>query len=152
AGVHGSPRAAVRVLHRRHPDGGRRLPRAARRADSRAGTGPALRSSLQVHGVPAHRGSDPERLPGGKRMNLALSLLYASERHPAAEAVVDGEERLTYRELCGRAARPAGPKACPAPTAPTAPPASRRRFSRDTASATARSASCPSTTPWASTR
>ena len=41
-------------------------------------------------------------------MNLALSLLYASERHPAAEAVVDGEERLTYRELCGRAARLAG--------------------------------------------
>ena len=38
-------------------------------------------------------------------MNLALSLLYAAERHPDAEAVVDGGTRLTYAELRGRAAR-----------------------------------------------
>ena len=37
-------------------------------------------------------------------MNLALSLLYAAERIPDAEAVVEGDTRLTYRELCERAA------------------------------------------------
>jgi 2-furoate---CoA ligase len=36
---------------------------------------------------------------------MALSLLYAAERTPDAEAVVDGETRLTYRDLCWRAAR-----------------------------------------------
>ncbi len=41
-------------------------------------------------------------------MNLALSLLYAAERTPHAEALVDGELRLTYRELRERAARLAG--------------------------------------------
>jgi 2-furoate---CoA ligase len=42
------------------------------------------------------------------RMNLALSLLYATERNPAAEAVVDGDVRLTYAALRERAARLAG--------------------------------------------
>jgi 2-furoate---CoA ligase len=37
-------------------------------------------------------------------MNLALSLLYAAERTPDAEAVVDGAARLTYAELRARAA------------------------------------------------
>jgi 2-furoate---CoA ligase len=41
-------------------------------------------------------------------VNLALSLLCAAERHPDAEAVVDGETRLTYAELLARAARLAG--------------------------------------------
>jgi 2-furoate---CoA ligase len=41
-------------------------------------------------------------------MNLALSLLYAAERHPDAEAVVDGDVRLTYAELLERARRVAG--------------------------------------------
>jgi 2-furoate---CoA ligase len=35
-------------------------------------------------------------------MNLALSLLYAAERRPDAEAVVDGEWRLTYAQLLER--------------------------------------------------
>jgi 2-furoate---CoA ligase len=38
-------------------------------------------------------------------MNLALSLLYAAERTPDAEAVVQDDIRLTYRELRSRAAR-----------------------------------------------
>ncbi len=38
-------------------------------------------------------------------MNLALSLLYAAERTPDAEALVGERERLTYAELCERAAR-----------------------------------------------
>lgn len=38
-------------------------------------------------------------------MNLARSLLYAAERTPEAEAVVDGEVRLTYGELQERVAR-----------------------------------------------
>jgi 2-furoate---CoA ligase len=42
------------------------------------------------------------------RVNLALSLLYATERNPEAEAVVEGETRLTYAELRTRAARLAG--------------------------------------------
>ena len=42
------------------------------------------------------------------RVNLALSLLYAAERNPDAEAVVDGEHRFTYAELRERAARLAG--------------------------------------------
>jgi 2-furoate---CoA ligase len=37
-------------------------------------------------------------------VNLALSLLYAAERTPDAEAVVEGDRRFTYRELCRRAA------------------------------------------------
>ena len=41
-------------------------------------------------------------------MNLALSLQYAAERNPEAEAVVDGEARFTYAELRDRAARLAG--------------------------------------------
>jgi 2-furoate---CoA ligase len=41
-------------------------------------------------------------------VNLALSLLYAAERAPAAEAVVDGDLRLTYAELRRRAAQVAG--------------------------------------------
>ena len=41
-------------------------------------------------------------------MNLALSLVYAAERSPDAEAVVDGGTRLTYAELRDRAARLAG--------------------------------------------
>jgi 2-furoate---CoA ligase len=38
-------------------------------------------------------------------VNLALSLLYAAERTPNAEAVVEGDRRFTYRELRERAAR-----------------------------------------------
>jgi 2-furoate---CoA ligase len=38
-------------------------------------------------------------------VNLALSLLYAAERTPAAEALVGGRERLTYAQLRERAAR-----------------------------------------------
>ena len=38
-------------------------------------------------------------------MNLALSLLYAAERTPDAEALVAEEERLTYADLRERAAR-----------------------------------------------
>jgi 2-furoate---CoA ligase len=38
-------------------------------------------------------------------VNLAASLLYAAERNPEAEAVVDGEVRLTYAQLLERAAR-----------------------------------------------
>lgn len=41
-------------------------------------------------------------------MNLALSLLYAAERNPEAEAVVQGETRFTYAALRERAARVAG--------------------------------------------
>ncbi len=38
-------------------------------------------------------------------MNLALSLLSAAERTPGAEALVGARGRLTYAELCARAAR-----------------------------------------------
>jgi 2-furoate---CoA ligase len=41
-------------------------------------------------------------------MNLALSLDYAAERFPEHEAVVDGDVRLTYRDLRERAVRVAG--------------------------------------------
>ncbi|HXV32608.1 MAG TPA: AMP-binding protein [Gaiellaceae bacterium] len=41
-------------------------------------------------------------------MNLALSLLYAAERNPEAEAVVAGEARLTYAQLLEEAHRVAG--------------------------------------------
>ena len=41
-------------------------------------------------------------------MNLALSLLYAAERTPEAEAVVQGEMRLTYAALRERVMRLAG--------------------------------------------
>jgi len=41
-------------------------------------------------------------------VNLALTLLYAAERTPAAEAVVQGSYRLTYAQLWERAARLAG--------------------------------------------
>jgi 2-furoate---CoA ligase len=40
-------------------------------------------------------------------MNLALSLLYAAERTPAGEAVVDGDVRLSYAGLREQAARAA---------------------------------------------
>jgi 2-furoate---CoA ligase len=41
-------------------------------------------------------------------VNLARTLLYAAERSPDAEAVVDGDERITYAALHERAARLAG--------------------------------------------
>jgi 2-furoate---CoA ligase len=41
-------------------------------------------------------------------MNLALSLLSAAERRPTAEALVDGDLRLTYAELLDRVQRLAG--------------------------------------------
>ena len=41
-------------------------------------------------------------------MNLAQSLLYAAERFPEAEAIVDGDERVHYAALRERAARVAG--------------------------------------------
>ncbi len=41
-------------------------------------------------------------------MNLAQSLLDAAERHPGAEALVDGDTRLTYAELLTRVQRLAG--------------------------------------------
>jgi 2-furoate---CoA ligase len=41
-------------------------------------------------------------------VNLALSLLYAAERNPEAEALVDGEARLTYPQLLDEARRVAG--------------------------------------------
>ncbi len=41
-------------------------------------------------------------------MNLALSLDYAAERFPEQEAIVEGEVRLTYRDLRERAARVGG--------------------------------------------
>ena len=42
-------------------------------------------------------------------MNLAHSLLYAAERTPDAEAVVQGDDRFTYAQLLDRVARlPAG--------------------------------------------
>jgi 2-furoate---CoA ligase len=41
-------------------------------------------------------------------VNLAQSLLYAAERSPEAEAVVQGDVRFTYAELLDRAARVAG--------------------------------------------
>jgi 2-furoate---CoA ligase len=41
-------------------------------------------------------------------VNLARSLDYAAERHPEREAVVDGDVRLTFAELRGRAAQLAG--------------------------------------------
>ena len=41
-------------------------------------------------------------------MNLALSLLYAAERNPGAEAFVDGPVRLTYAQLLEDARRVAG--------------------------------------------
>jgi 2-furoate---CoA ligase len=41
-------------------------------------------------------------------MNMALSLLYAAERFPGAEALVDRDTRLSYEELRERAARRAG--------------------------------------------
>jgi 2-furoate---CoA ligase len=41
-------------------------------------------------------------------VNLARTLLYAAERHPGAEAVVDGDRRLTYAALHERATRLAG--------------------------------------------
>ena len=41
-------------------------------------------------------------------VNLAQSLLYAAERNPGAEAIVEGDTRLTYAELLDRVARVAG--------------------------------------------
>lgn len=38
-------------------------------------------------------------------MNLALTLLAAAERHGEGEALIDGQLRLNYAELCERAAR-----------------------------------------------
>jgi 2-furoate---CoA ligase len=38
-------------------------------------------------------------------VNLALSLLYAAERTPGSEAMVEGDRRFTYRELCERTSR-----------------------------------------------
>ena len=86
-------------------DLGRALRDGCRAAERRSRTGSSAR----------RRGSCPrprlDLVPGRRYtsgVNLALSLLYAAERHPDAEAVVDGGARLTYAELRERAARLAG--------------------------------------------
>src|SRR5205807_9474180 len=98
------PRAPVRLLHAGHPDGGEP---AARGTPAVAGGDRrhALGAPMPLHGLRADRPGDRE---GGRHVNLALSLLYAAERTPEAEAVVDGDVRLTYAELLERAQRVAG--------------------------------------------
>ena len=97
--VAGRPRGAVRARAR------------ARR--TRPGSGDVFAATLLVA---LARGDDlADALARGDagrsrlaRVNLASSLLYAAERNPDAEAVVEGETRLTYAELLDRAARLAG--------------------------------------------
>ena len=73
-----------------------------RRADTRGDRRHALRPALPLHRVHDYRGRDR----GGRgRVNLALSLLYAAERKPDADALVCETTRLTYAELRERAAR-----------------------------------------------
>jgi 2-furoate---CoA ligase len=60
---------------------------------------------VPLHGLRADRRGDRQ---DGAVVNLAQSLLAAAERHPEAEAVVDGTTRLSYAELLDRARRLAG--------------------------------------------
>jgi 2-furoate---CoA ligase len=64
---------------------------------------------VPVHGLHTDRRCDPRLHQSISRreidLNLALSLLYAAERTPAAEALVGPGTRHTYAELCARAAR-----------------------------------------------
>src|SRR3954470_9902322 len=82
----GGPRGRCARLRRRLRSDAARRARAWPRSRRRDGTGDAGGSRLA-------------------RVNLAQSLLYAAERNPDAEAVVEGEERLTYARLRDRAAQ-----------------------------------------------
>ena len=104
-GVPPAPRAPVRLLHARDPHRRRRPALARAPADARGDRRHALRPPLSLHGLQADRRRDRG---GRRRVNLALSLLYAAERTPDAEALVGERERLTYAELRERAARIAG--------------------------------------------
>src|SRR4029079_12175433 len=101
------PRAAVRLLHARraHGDRGPARPRGAGRARRRRAA--ARRPGVPLHRLRADHRGDPRdgRETARAGVNLARTLLYAAERHPDAEAVVDDVERLTYAALQDRAAR-----------------------------------------------
>src|SRR3954452_19892963 len=110
AGDARAPRAAVRLLHPRRPDGGRGPARAPPERRARGRRAPARRTGLPLHRLRAdHRRDHRDRgAPAVGAVNLARTLQYAAERRPDAEAVVGGGERLTYAELHERAARLAG--------------------------------------------
>src|SRR5581483_6273083 len=113
-GVQATLRPPVRVLHRRHPDGRRRAPRRRRHPAAGRGRDPPapLRPPVPLHGLPADRGRHRRRRRRrrgrGGLVNLGQVLLAAAERAPDAEAVVDADRRLTYRDLLDEAARAAG--------------------------------------------
>src|SRR5581483_5743430 len=94
-------RPAVRLLHARDPGRRHRAPRARAAAGPRAGRRPARRPPLPLYRLRADRRGDPR---GGRRVNLAQSLLAACERHPELEAF----PRLPYGELLPRVRAVAG--------------------------------------------
>src|SRR6266508_556761 len=92
----------MRLLHVGNPDGGRRPARAQRDSHAWRDRRHALGASVPLHRVRADR---PRDRRGRRPVNLALSLVYAAERDPEREALVDGDARLTYRSVREGAAR-----------------------------------------------
>ena len=71
-------------------------------ADARGDRRPALRPPLPLHRLRRRSSTRSREVAGG--VNLALSLLAASERAPGAEAFPGSRTRLTYAELRARGA------------------------------------------------
>ena len=102
-GVPPPPRAAMRLLHARHPDVARHL--SARHARARPRRSCASSSAAICAAAPAtcrssRRRSTPRKSCGTLRamLDLGTSFLASVARDPNALAIVDGDVRLTYRQ------------------------------------------------------
>src|SRR5262245_10277185 len=108
--IHAPPRAAMRVLHRRHPDVGHPVPEAE--SESHRGAGPryAVRPYLPLHRLRVDRGGDPRRgaRHGRRLMDLGTAFACSALRHGGAEAIVAGARRRTYADWYGEIRAVAG--------------------------------------------
>ena len=111
SGVQAQPRAAMRLLHRRHPDVARLLP-----ARTPAPDEDEIRDLLERPSVPLHRlyadrarGARSRGGTGGRHraernqmLDLGTSFVASVARDPDALAIVDGGVRLTYAQWYAR--------------------------------------------------
>ena len=105
------PRAAVRLLHARHPHERRRAAGRRRHADAARDRGAALGPPLPLHGLRVDRGC--HRRGRGDRARESRRASPGLRGAPSrALALVDGERRATYARAARRGAR-APPAAWP---------------------------------------
>src|SRR5581483_6892025 len=127
-GVLGASRPAVRVLHARHPDGGRGVPAGTPGAEPGGDPGDAGRPSLPLHGLPVDRRGDPRRRPlatpaGGRRRRVRAgrSVRLARETQRSTGASLSPATADPGRFAWSRRIAPSRARSCSWPTGPREP-------------------------------